>query len=359
MFLTLSKLIFKNIHDLKNLEFYLDLKMIPDKQEKASYETVVKAYNRLGPILTKTPVHTNSTFNQLVGRKVYFKCENFQKTGSFKARGALNAVIVKLVETKDSITEHKGCATHSTGNHGTALAWACNNENIPCTVVLPSDTPYVKIASVKNYNANVVFCAPNPVSRVNTCNKVSEEQSLKIIKPYDDYDVISGQGTVAYEFLDQIPELDAIFVSVSGGGLISGIALYAKHVKPTIKIFAVEPVGKRLSKCLETNKRNLDDKLTAFLNTKAEGIRTEQCGELTFPIIRDNVNADDVFTVSDEEMIEATRFVFERMKMVIELSAGAAVAAAKSSKFIKNYPEVQNVGIILCGGNIDVNKLPW
>ena len=208
---------------------------------------------------------------------------------------------------------------------------------------------------MKNYNSKIVFCAPNPKSRVDVCDRISREDNLLVIKPYDDYAVMCGQGTVACEFLEQVPQLDAILVSVSGGGLISGIAAYAKAVKPSIRIFAVEPTGKRMTACLKSKKRNLDDKEPAFLNTKAEGIRTEQCGVLTFPIISANVEPDDVFTVSDEEMIEATQFVLRRMKMVVELAAGAAVAAVMSEKMRSQYPDLKHVGVILCGGNIDVN----
>ena len=217
----------------------------------------------------------------------------------------------------------------------------------------------MKVDAVRTYNAAVVFCEPNPISRAETCTKLANEQNLLVIKPYDDYDIMCGQGTCAYEFLQQVPQLDGIVVSVSGGGLISGIATCAKHIKPSIKIFAVEPVGKRLSQCLAHNKRNLDDKKMAFLNTQAEGIRTEQTGELTFPIIRQLVQPEDVFTVTDEEMIEGTKFVFEKMKLVNELAAGAAVAAVMSKKMVENYPEIKHLGIILCGGNIDINNLPW
>lgn len=162
---------------------------------------------------------------------------------------------------------------------------------------------------------------------------------------------------MAVEFLEQIPHLDAIFVTVSGGGLISGISVYAKHRKPSIKIFAVEPSGKRLGECMKANRRNLEGKTPGYLNTKAESIRTEQCGELTFPIIKKYV--DDVFTVTDEEMIEATKLVMNRMKLVVELAGGAAVAAAMSDKARKEYPALRNIGVVLCGGNIDLDNLPW
>lgn len=320
-----------------------------------SHENVIAAYERISNSIIKTPVHTSSTIDKLVGKNVFFKCENFQKTGSFKARGALNAVLAKQFNSNNV----SGFVTHSSGNHGTALAWACKNQSIPCSIVLPKDTPKVKIESIKNYGAKIEFCEPNPNSRVELCKRIASAQNQLIINPYDDYDVMSGQGTIAYEFLEQIPQLDAILVSVSGGSLISGISIYAKEIKPSIRIFAVEPCGKRLSECIRNDKRNLDGKEAAFLPTKAEGIRTEMCGELTFPIIKQNIKADDVFSISDDQMIEATKFVFERMKLVIELSAGAAVAAVMSDKMKNNYPSLKNIGVILCGGNIDIKNLPW
>lgn len=242
---------------------------------------------------------------------------------------------------------------------GTALAWACHAMNVKCKVVLPEDTPKSKIDSVLGYGAQVVFCKPNPTSRVETCQRIANEENMKIIKPYDDYNVMCGQGTIAKELLDQIPYLDGILVSVSGGGLISGISAYAKAINPNLKVFAVEPVGKQLGECIRNNKRNLHDKEPAFLNTLAEGIRTEQCGVLTFPILSQHVQPDDVFSVNDQEMIEATKFIFKTMKLVIELSAGAAVAALLSNKMKENYPDIKNVGVILCGGNIDISNLPW
>lgn len=324
--------------------------------ENISLEKIQEAYKRISPFLPPTPVQTSTYINSLTDNKqIFFKCENFQKTGAFKARGALNAVLKKVVENPNS--PYKGCVTHSSGNHGQAVAWACHVNKIPCSIVLPINTPIVKIDAVKTYKADVILCENSPVSRVETCSQISKEKNYVIINPYDDYDVMCGQGTVALELIDQIPELDAILVSVSGGGLISGISVYAKSIKPGIKIFAVEPEGKRLTECLKKNERNLDSKPTAYLDTLAEGIRTEQCGVLTFPVVREFV--DDVFTVSDVEMVEATKLVFKRMKLVIELSAGAAVAAVLSDKMKTEYPGLKNIGIILCGGNIDIDLLPW
>lgn len=319
---------------------------------------ILDAYRRISLYLMKTPVHISTTVDSMVGKKVFFKCENFQKTGSFKARGALNAVLSKMSQA-ENMQNYAGIVTHSSGNHGTALSWACQTQAVPCTVVVPKDTPSNKIESIKAYGARLEFCEPNPTSRIEVADRLASENKLLLVKPYDDFDVMAGQGTVAAEFLEQIPDLDAILVSVSGGGLISGICTYAKSINPNIRIFAVEPVGKFLGKCLEQNKRNLEDKEPAFLNTKAEGIKTQMCGELTFPIIRKNIQPDDVFTITDDQMIEATKFIFKRMKMVVELSAGAAVAAVLSDKMKNNYPNLKNIGVILCGGNIDIDNLPW
>ena len=283
---------------------------------------IKEAYERISGLLKPTPVQTSSYINQLCGKSIFFKCENFQKTGAFKARGALNAVVKKMIENESG---YKGCVTHSSGNHGQAVAWACDVNKIPCVIVLPKNTPSVKVEAVETYHSNVVFCENNPIARQEACEQISRDRDFLIVKPYDDYDVMAGQGTVAFEFLDQIPQLDAILVSVSGGGLISGISVYAKAIKPSIKIFAVEPENKRLRECLSKNERNLDDKPQASLSTLAEGIRMEQCGELTFSIMHAHIEPDDVFTVTDDEMIEATKLMFKRMKLVVELAAGNCI----------------------------------
>lgn len=283
---------------------------------------IKEAHERISQYLKPTPVLTSSYIDQLAGKRLFFKCENLQKTGAFKARGALNAVLKKMRNNNEDTKEYKGCVTHSSGNHGQAVAWACDVNKLPCVIVLPKNTPQVKVEAVETYHSSVVFCENNPVSRQETCEQISKDKDFLIVKPYDDYDVMAGQGTVAYELLDQVPDLDAILVSVSGGGLISGISVYAKAIKPSIKIFAVEPENKRLGECLSKNERNLDKKPQASLTTLAEGIRMEQCGELTFPIMRTHVEPDDVFTVTDAEMIEATKLMMTRMKMVVELAAG-------------------------------------
>ena len=311
------------------------------------------AHGRIKDLIHRTPVITSKTVDSLVGKNVYFKCENFQKTGSFKVRGALNGILSKL-ETSSTI---KGCVTHSSGNHGQALAWAAKHSDIECVVVIPKGTPEVKIQAIKAYNGRVEICEPSPKARVDTCERISRDESKVIVPPYDDYDVISGQGTIALEFLEQVPQLDAILVPSSGGGMISGIAIYAKSIKPSIRVFAVVPEGKNLEESLVANQR-LWGSESKFLNTKADAIRLQQCGDLTFPIMCELVEKD-VFIQSDEKMIEATKFAFERLKIVVELASGASIGAALSEKMKTNYPNLKHIGVVVCGGNIDINHLPW
>lgn len=329
-----------------------------EAEDSVNVKTITEAYERISKLLEPTPVQTSSYIDSLVGKNVFFKCENFQKTGSFKVRGALNTVL-KRMSPEANTNNEKGCVTHSSGNHGQALAWACDVNKVACTIVLPKGTPQCKVDAVSTYHADLVFCENNPISRVEFTDRISKEKNYTIVNPYDDYDVMCGQGTCAYEFLEQVPHLDAILVSVSGGGLISGISTYAKSINPSLKIIAVEPDKKRLGESLRLNNRDLDNKPQADLATLAEGIRLEQCGEMTFPIMKKFIEPDDVITVTDSEMIEATKLIFKRMKLVIELSAGAAVAAVMSDEFKAKYLEIKNVGIIVCGGNIDIDKLPW
>jgi serine racemase len=223
-------------------------------------------------------------------------------------------------------------------------------------VVVPRGTPPVKINAIRNYGGKVVECDPDSQSRVLTCNKIASEENKLIIPPYDDYDIMCGQGTVAVEFLQQLPQLDCIFVAVSGGGLISGISSYAKAIKPSIKIFACEPVGKNLEASLRKGERLWPNE-NKFLETKADAIRTVQCGQLTFPLILKLVEKE-VFTQDDDSMTQACLLMFERLKIVGELAAGASLAAVLSEKFKKDeYKDLKNVGVIVCGGNIDIKSL--
>ena len=280
--------------------------MNSDSSTTMSYQRVLNASKRIAGYVHKTPIQTCSTINDRVGRNVFFKCENFQKTGAFKARGALNAVF----SLKEATPNAPGVVTHSSGNHGQALAWAAKTAGLPCSVVVPHNAPDVKTAAIQGYGARLVSCEPTPQSREETCAKVASETGQIIVPPYDHLDVMSGQGTIGLEFLEQVPELDAILVSVSGGGKISGIAIAAKHIKPSVKIYAVEPCGKELEPSLRAKER-LWPNPPRYLDTLADAIRFQQVGHLTFPYMCDLLETE-VFTVPDAQIIEAMKFSWER-----------------------------------------------
>lgn len=315
-------------------------------------DDILMAHSRIQDHIHQTPVFTSHTFNASYGRKFYFKAENLQKTGSFKARGALNAVTA-LSEDRTV----PGVITHSTGNHGQALAWAAKVKGLKCVVVVPRDSPTVKLEAILGYGAEVVLCEPNPVARQLTCDQLAKEKGYHFIPPYDDNNVIAGQGTIAVEFLKQVPELNAIFVPTSGGGLISGIAIAAKAIKPDIKVFLVEPEGKDAQKCLMAGER-LWPNPPRFVETIADGIRTQQLGHMTWPIILELVEKQ-VFSVKNEDIIKGMKFASERMKLVIEGASGAGVAAAMSDKMRDMDDSLAHVGVVLCGGNVDIDHLPW
>lgn len=289
-------------------------------KNSVNLKTITEAYDRISTLLRSTPVQTSSYINELVGKNVFFKCENFQKTGSFKVRGALNKVL-KNVSLEPNTNNQNGFVTYSCGNFGQGLAWACHVNKSPCTIVVPQGTPQNKINAIELY-ADVVLCESNPLIGLSLIDQISKEKNYTLARSSNDIDVICGQGTCAYEFLDQVKELDAIVVTVSGGGLIAGISAYAKSMNPSLKIIAVEPEGKRLAECLRKNERNLDNRPQRNLNSIAESINYELCCEKAFPIMVTFIEPDDVITVSDSEMIEATKMIFERMKLVIELAAG-------------------------------------
>ncbi|XP_061196424.1 probable serine racemase [Saccostrea echinata] len=310
------------------------------------------AYETISHYVHTTPVFTNLTLDHLVGRKVFFKAENFQKTGSFKARGALNAVLA--LKSKNPYV--KGVVTHSSGNHGEALAWASKIAQVECIVVVTKDTPKTKCQAIKGYGAELVFCQ-SPSDRKKTCDHISNEKNFPYVPTADHYDIIAGQGTIAVEFLKQVPELDAILVPVSGGGMASGIAIAAKAIKPNIKVFLIEPEGKMCELCLQTGTRLWSDP-PKFLHTIADGLRLQPIGKLTWPIILDFVEKE-VFSVTDEDIIKAMKFVFERLKLVIEPTSAIGVAAVMSERLAAMDTKMKNIGVILSGGNVDTDHLPW
>ncbi|XP_050734939.1 probable serine racemase isoform X2 [Eriocheir sinensis] len=317
-----------------------------------SLREVREASSRAGRWLHRTPVLTSRCLDQLAGRQLFFKAENLQKTGSFKARGACNAVFIEKENNPDS----PGVVTHSTGNHGQAVAYAAKCAGLPCSVVVPKDTPKVKCSAIEGYGAKLVFCEPSPQARKETCAAIANEMGQTIIHPYDDYRVMAGQATIALELLEEVPDLDAILVPISGGGMTSGIAVAAQEMQPNCKVFAVEPVGKDLQRCLEKGEKIYSGP-NKFLDTVADSIRIQQVGDLTFPILCDFAE-HKVFTITDEQMVEGMKLTFERLKMVVEVASGAAVYAALH-RLKEVSPPPQKVGVILCGGNVDLDRLPW
>ncbi|GAB1602263.1 uncharacterized protein LOC115229316 isoform X1 [Argonauta hians] len=316
-------------------------------------QEVVRAHQRLAPFIRLTPVLTSRSVDRLTGLHVHFKTENFQKTGSFKARGALNGILT-LMERKPNI---KGVVTHSTGNHGLALAWAAQQANLPCAVVIPCNTPAVKVEAVRDFGAEVHLSRVDIEDRHTLCEKISNERQFEIIAPFDNVDVIAGQGTIGLEFMEQVPKLDAVIVPVGGGGLAAGISLATKMVSPNTKVYMVEPMGKELGKSMKAGRRLWEGPL-ARVNTIADSIARQQLGEITWPIVLKNAE-NDVLSVTDQEIIDGMKFAFQTLKLVIESASATGLTALLNHKFQQLGTPATNVGVILCGGNVDLDLLPW
>lgn len=312
---------------------------------------IEKAFDRISNFIEYTPVVTCSSFDNTYERNFHFKLENLQNTGSFKARGALNAVLC----AKERDPNLQGVITHSSGNHGQALSWAASEVGVECCVVLPKDTPKSQIDAIKGYGAEIVMCEPTQQSREETCKEHAKCLNYRYISASDDYDVIAGQGTIALELLQQVKSLDAILVNGYEGGMAAGICLYAKAVKPDIKVHLVEPESNVLEKCLKEGKRKNP---TKYMETKADSLCLQHLGDKTWPILL-QLAEKQVFTVDNEEIIEGMKYVFQRMKFVIDKAAGATVSAAMSQRFQNLDPNIKNIGVIICGGNADIDNLPW
>nr|BAU19445.1 aspartate racemase [Penaeus monodon] len=310
------------------------------------------ASQRIHGWVHRTPVFTCQALDDMAGRELYFKAENLQKTGAFKARGACNAVFLEKERNPNCV----GIVTDSSGNHAQGVAYASKCVDLDCTVVLPRGAPKVKCDAIRGYGAELVFCDPTPTARKKMSAKIANETGKTIISSSDNYDVMAGQGTIALELLEEVPDLDAVLVSTSAGGMLAGIAVAVRALRPQCRVYAVEPVGKGLQKCLEAKER-LWPNPSRFLNTIADSIRLQAIGELTFPIICDYADSK-VFTVTDDQMVEGMKLTFERMKLVVEAASGAAVYAAVHM-MDEVQPPPRKVGVILCGGNTDLDNLPW
>ncbi len=306
---------------------------------------VREAHERIRPFVHRTPVMTSASLDALVGAQLFFKCENFQKAGAFKARGAHNAVL--------SLTEEearRGVITHSSGNHGAAVALAARNRAIPAFVVMPSTAAEVKKRAVERYGARVTLCEPTQESRESTARRVTAETGAHFVHPYNDLRVIAGQGTSALELLEEVPELDAILCPVGGGGQLSGVAVAAKGVAPRIRVIGAEPAA------ADDAARSLRaGRIVAAGNPKtiADGLRSS-LGDLTFALIRAHV--DDIAIASEVAIAGAMRLVWEIMKIVIEPSAAVPVAVLLDRVLPLTG---RRVGVILSGGNVDVDQLPF
>jgi threonine dehydratase len=308
-------------------------------------DTIRAAHQRIRPYVHRTPVLTNSWLNDACRATLFFKCENFQKIGAFKARGATNAVFAL-----DDETAQRGVATHSSGNHGAAVARAAKLRGIPAHIVMPSNSAKVKIRSVESYDAHVVFCEPTEESREIKCAEVINKTGATLIHSFENEHVIAGQGTAAMELLEDIPELDVIMCPVGGGGLLSGTAIAARSILPQIRVIAVEPENTDdAAQSFRVGRRLVTEKKF----TIADGLRTN-IGEPNFAIVQQYV--DNIVTVSEEAIVSAMRTIWETMKIVIEPSATVPYAAIQESKIDIGG---KRVGIILTGGNVDLDALPW
>ena len=315
----------------------------------ADLATIRAAQRRIEPFIHRTPVLTSAAMDAVSGRSLWFKCELLQKTGSFKFRGATNAV--RMLEDGAAA---KGVVTHSSGNHAQALALAARMRGIPAFVVMPSNSAEIKKAAVRGYGATVIECEPTLEARESTAARVIAETGGAMVPPYNHPNVIAGQGTIALELLDECPQLDAIIVPLGGGGLISGIAIAAKALKPSIKIIGAEP---ELAGDAAASKREGSIQPAMKPVTIADGLRTA-LGPLTFPVVRDLV--DEIVLVPEADIVASMRFAWERMKITIEPSAAVGVAVASGAwMHARENDALRQVGVVLCGGNVDLAALPW
>ena len=308
-------------------------------------DSIHAAHERIRAYMHRTPVLTSSRLDGASGASLFFKCENFQKIGAFKARGATNAVF-----SLDDATARRGVATHSSGNHGAAVARAAKLRGISAHIVMPSNSAKVKVRAVESYGANIVFCEPTEAAREATCAEVIEKTGAALIHSFENEHVMAGQGTLAIELLEQVSDLDLVMCPVGGGGLLSGTAVAAKSIRPKIKVIAVEPANADdAAQSFHAGRRLVTEKKF----TIADGLRTN-IGEPNFAIVQRYV--DGIVRVSEEAIVASMRTIWETMKIIVEASAAVPYAA-----ILERAVDIrgQRVGIILTGGNVDLDALPW
>ena len=313
----------------------------------ASMDDVIAASKRIEGHGHRTPILTNKTIDELTGKKIFFKCENFQKIGAFKFRGGWNT-ISSLSEEEAS----KGVCTHSSGNHAQAVAYAAMKRNIPAHIVMPRNAPKVKIQAVEGYRANITLCEPTLKARRETLEKIAKKTGAYIVHPFNEPKVIAGQGTCAMEMIEDIGDLDAICAPIGGGGLMSGTCIAARSMLPNVRLFGAEPKG--ADDAYQSLKKG---KLIPQNNPKTicDGLLTSM-GENTWNILKDHL--EDIITVSDEEVVTAMKLIWERMKIIIEPSCATPLAAVLTPEF-RELENIETIGIILTGGNVDLSKLPF
>jgi len=330
-----------------------------DESTNASITTIKEAYKLVKPYINKTPVLTSKTINEIASkncgknRQIYFKCENFQKVGAFKARGAINAVF----RLSDSDAK-KGVVTHSSGNHAQAIAYAAKLRKIPAHIVMPSNSPMVKKNAVEGYGAKIYLCEPTLDARESTTKRIMAETDSSFIHPYNNDNVISGQGTVFLEFVEQLREkgvdIDTIISPVGGGGLMSGVSISAKSYNKYINVIGAEPSGANDAfRSLECGKLLAHSQ--GQPNTICDGLLTT-LGSKTFQIIQKNVTK--IITIEDSYILKAMKLVWERMKIIIEPSSAVPVAIALFSEEFKKL-NAESIGIIISGGNVEIDTFPW
>ncbi len=306
---------------------------------------VKAAHKRIKPFIHRTPVLTSQQLNNIFGCELFFKCENFQKVGAFKFRGATNAVLSLSDDEKK-----RGVVTHSSGNHAAALSLAARINGVNAKIVMPDSAPAVKKNAVAGYGAEITFCKPTVQSREETTRLIIEKTGATLIHPYDNFNVICGQGTAALELLEEKNDLDIVVAPIGGGGLMSGTSTTVKSLNDKIIVIGAEPLNAN-----DAWKSFKTGQLTPSVNplTVADGLLTS-LSELTFAIIRKNV--DDIFTVKEESIIECMLLVWERMKIIIEPSSATVLAVIRENpEFFRN----KKTGLIISGGNVDFKKLPF
>jgi len=313
----------------------------------ASIDDIRAAAGRIKGVGHRTPILTSQTLDEMAGRKLFFKCENFQKVGAFKLRGGWNAV--SMLSDEEAA---KGVCTHSSGNHAQAVAFSAMKRGIASYIVMPNNVPDVKQDAVKGYGANIILCEPTLEARETTLDEITKKTGAQVVHPFNNPNVIAGQGTAALEMIEDLGTLDAIIAPIGGGGLMSGTCIATRSLLPETKLFGAEPAG------ADDAYRSLKEgKIIPQTNpdTICDGLLTS-LGEYTWNILKDHLEA--IYTVTDDEVINAMRLIWERMKIIIEPSSATAVAVALKSEF-KALEGLEKVGIILTGGNVELSKLPF